>query len=146
MAKRLTTLRPMTLVISETALITAAVFVGVWMRVGTQDWTTTLYDGTVARALLIAGASQLCFYYANLYDLRSIQDRRDLVVRMLRSLGATSLLLAVIYYWFPDLIIGRGVFLIAAAVVVSTVTGWRVVYEWTTKRMSPRERLLLVGT
>ena len=146
MAKRLPTLRPMALVISETALIIAAVFVGVRIRLGAQDWTTTLYDGTVARALLIAGATQLCFYYANLYDLRSIQDRRDLTVRILRSLGATSLLLAVIYFWFPDLIIGRGVFLIAAALVVSTVTGWRVVYEWTTKRMSPRERLLLVGT
>jgi len=146
MARRLTALRPMTLVASETALIIAAVFVGVRARLGTQDWAMTLDDGTVARALLIAGASQLCFYYANLYDLKSIPDRRDLFVRILRSLGATSLLLAVIYFWFPELIIGRGVFLIAAVMVVSTVTVWRVVYEWLTKRMSPRERLLLVGT
>ena len=64
--------------------------------------------------LLIVGVCQVCLHYADLYDLRAIVDTRDLLVRLLQALGATSLILAVVYFWFPDWIIGRGVFLIAA--------------------------------
>ena len=40
-----------------------------------------------------------------------------------------SLVLAVLYYWIPSLIIGRGVFVIASVVVVALVAGWRLAFE-----------------
>ncbi len=49
-------------------------------------------------------------------------------------------------YWIPALIIGRGVVLIAAALVIATVIGWRLAFEWFVSRVAPRERLLIVGT
>jgi sugar transferase (PEP-CTERM system associated) len=61
-------------------------------------------------------------------------------------LGGTSLLLAALYYWLPVLIIGRGVFMLAAVLVITLVVGWRAVFEWCARRMAPSERLLLVGT
>jgi FlaA1/EpsC-like NDP-sugar epimerase len=67
-------------------------------------------------------------------------------MRAVQSLGATSLILALTYYWFPDLVIGRGVFVLTAGMVVSLVFGWRIAFEWTNRRVGPRERLLLVGT
>jgi sugar transferase (PEP-CTERM system associated) len=142
----LATWRPATLIVSETALITAAVCAGLYARLGDSGWATIVGGAGMAKSLLIAGASQLCLYYADLYDLRSITDRRDLVVRLVRALGATSLLLAVLYFWFPALIIERGVFLIAASLVIPVVAGWRVAFEWLTRRIGPHERLLLVGT
>ncbi len=75
-----------------------------------------------------------------------VADRRDLFVRALQSLGAASLILAVLYYLFPDLVLGRGVFFIAAAMVVAIIVGWRMAFEWLSQRARPRERLLLVGT
>jgi sugar transferase (PEP-CTERM system associated) len=44
------------------------------------------------------------------------------------------------------MVIGRGVFLIAAVLVIAMVVGWRVVFRWATQRLGPSERLLLVGT
>jgi sugar transferase (PEP-CTERM system associated) len=81
-----------------------------------------------------------------LYDLRTIDDTRDLLVKLFRALGAASLILALLYFWFPDLIIGRGVFLIAALLVISLVVSWRLAFTWITMHAAPRERLLLVGT
>ena len=40
----------------------------------------------------------------------------------------------------------RRVHLSAGVVLVSLVTGWRVAFEWITRTLGPRERLLLVGT
>ena len=65
---------------------------------------------------------------------------------MTQALGAASLILALVYFWFPDMVIGRGVFLIAAPLVSRLLAGWRMLFDWLGSRMAPRERLLLVGT
>jgi sugar transferase (PEP-CTERM system associated) len=89
---------------------------------------------------------QICLHYSDLYDLRGIIDLVDLAVRLLRALGVAALILAFAYFWFPDWIIGRGVFLLAALLVLSSVILWRLTFAWLMKRVSPTERLLLVGT
>jgi sugar transferase (PEP-CTERM system associated) len=43
-------------------------------------------------------------------------------------------------------VIGRGVFLIAAVLVITLILLWRLLFTWLSKNMAPRERLLLVGT
>src|SRR5713101_8346446 len=60
--------------------------------------------------------------------------------------SGSSRRLAALYYWFPPLIIGRGVFTVAAFLVMTVVISWRVVFEFLSRRVRPRERLLLVGT
>ena len=102
--------------------------------------------GDIRKALLIALVCQVCLYYASLYDLRVVSDRRELFIGVVQALSATSFLLAAIYFWFPGLVIGRGVFLVSSALVLVAVAGWRLVFEWLTRRVAPRERLLLVGT
>jgi len=138
--------RSMTLVMFETILIVSAVAVAAYLRLGEWAWEIMLNEGGVQKALLIAGVCQVCLYYAELYDLRLVSDRRELFVRIVQALGSASFILAAIYFWFPGLVMGRGVFMIAAFMVISLVIGWRVAFEWLSRRVRPSERLLLVGT
>jgi len=98
------------------------------------------------RAVFIAGVVQICLHYCDLYDLRTVADRRDLFVSLLRAVGGAAMVLAVFYYWIPSLMIGRGVFIIASVFVAFFVTGWRVTFEWVSLQLGPAERLLMVGT
>jgi sugar transferase (PEP-CTERM system associated) len=102
-------------------------------------------NGT-GKIALVVGVTQMCLYYANLYDVRRLQDRRDVFISIIQALGAAALILAVLYYWFPGLVIGRGVFAIATVLVASVVIGWRSAFDWLSRHAGPRERLLLVGT
>lgn len=138
------TWRSVTLLLCEAAVILGSVYLAAYLRLGGYDLTWA--DTILPKALLIAGVTQLCLYFADLYDFRVLSDRRELFVRAVQSLGATSLVLAALYYWFPDLIVGRGVFVIAAFLIISVLLGWRVLFEWTSRQVGPRERLLLVGT
>ena len=138
--------RSMLLVAFETLLIASAVAVAAYVRLGDRAWEIMLHEHGISKSLLIAGVSQVCLYYAELYDLRLVSDRRELFVRIVQALGAASFILAALYYWFPALIMGRGVFVISAFLVISLVIGWRVTFEWLSRRVRPRERLLLVGT
>ena len=136
------TRRSLVLIAFETILILAAVALAAVVRLGLDALTESI----AFKGLLIAGVCQLCLYYAELYDTRIFADRRELCVRMLQALGASSLILGLLYYWLPDLVIGRGVFLIAAGVAMLLVVGWRLLFDWVVGQVGPRERLLLVGT
>lgn len=131
------------LLFCETALIVGAMYVAAIVRLndGLSHMTENIH-----KALLVAAVTQLWLYFSDLYDFRVIGDRRELFVRSVHALGATSLTLAAIYYWLPDIVVGRGVFVVAAFLVITLVVGWRVAFEWTSRRVGPRERLLLVGT
>ncbi len=145
LALRLRT-RPLTLVACETVLIVVAVIAAAYLRLGDNAWELLALENGLFKALLIAGVTQICLFYADLYNLRLLSDRRELFVRILNALASASLVLAAIYYWVPDLIIGRGVFMIAAGFVITFVIGWRVAFEWASRKVRPSERLLLVGT
>jgi len=139
------TWRVMALIGFESVLIMSAVLLGTYLRLGARPFQQGAAD-VALKGLLIAGVCQLCLYYGDLYNSRVGRDRRELYVRTLRSLGATSLVLAALYFWLPALIIGRGVFMIAATLVIVSVVSWRVSFQWFAKQVGPRERLLLVGT
>jgi sugar transferase (PEP-CTERM system associated) len=96
--------------------------------------------------MVVAAVLQVCLHYSDLYDVRKLADRRDLLTGLVRSLGAASLILAVVYYLLPDLVIGRGVFALATVSIVMLVAGWRMAFEWLSIRGRPTERLLIVGT
>jgi sugar transferase (PEP-CTERM system associated) len=140
------TWRTVVLLAGETVVLAFAVALGSYLRLQDGYWTLQADMDGILRVLLIVVVCQVCLHYADLYDLRTIVDTRDLLVRLLQALGATSLILAVIYFWLPDWVIGRGVFLYAAVLIISLILAWRLFFSWLTKRAAPRERLLLVGT
>jgi sugar transferase (PEP-CTERM system associated) len=139
------TIRSATLVAFESTLILSAVALAAWLRLGPDAWTVLSGHG-LWRVGLVVFVAQSCLYYADLYNERVAADRRELVVRILQALGAASIILALVYYWFPALVIGRGVFMLTSLFVITLVMGWRVTFDWLSRRMGPRERLLLVGT
>jgi sugar transferase (PEP-CTERM system associated) len=141
---RSVTLRLLALIVCETGLIVGAVFLAAYIRLSERQFAD--FENDIPKMLIIAGVVQLWLYFGDLYDYRVLKDRQELFVRSLRALGATSLTLAALYYWFPELMIGRGVFMLSAFLVITLVVGWRVAYEWASRRVGPRERLLLVGT
>ena len=139
--------RSLVLVSLETGLVLGLVAVATWLRLGT-DGALFVYrvENGLLKALIVTAVTQVCLYYADLYSLRKGSDRRELFISIVQALGAASFILAALYFWFPGLMLGRGVFLYAAVLVIAAVIGWRVAYDWMSKRMGPGQRLLLVGT
>ena len=138
--------RGLVLVVAESALIVAAVWLAAYIRFGPWMWEVMADEQGMLKALLIAFVCQTCLYYADLYDFRHVADRKELFVRIIQALGGASFVLAAVYFWFPASMIGRGVFFLAAGFVTLFIVGWRIAFEWLTRQVGPRQRLLLVGT
>jgi sugar transferase (PEP-CTERM system associated) len=138
------TWRRSSLVVMDHALIVSAVLLAVILRAGPSHRLVG-WD-LLWRASIIGVVLQLCLHYVDLYDVRTLRHRPDLIVGLLQGLGAGSLILVVLYYWVPQLILGRGIFLIGAILIAVLISAWRIAFEWLSSRVGPRERLLIVGT
>jgi sugar transferase (PEP-CTERM system associated) len=135
------------LIVCEAAVILGSVYFAAFIRLANGTWDDPSWaQGILPKALLISAVTQLCMYFADLYDFRTLADRRDLFIGAVQALGVSALVLAGVYFWLPDLIVGRGVFILAALIIITVLFGWRMVFEWTSRFVGPRERLLLVGT
>ena len=133
------------LVVVEHILIVLSVFVAATISFGWPGWWEAA--STFGwRAMLIASVLQVCLHYCDLYDVRTLADRRDMISGLLRAIGSASLVLALLYFWNPRLVIGRGVFVMASILIIGVVAGWRIAFDWLSLRAAPAERLLIVGT
>ena len=140
------TRRAVGLVAFESTLIVGGVIAAALARLGLDGIQGDELPITLSKAVFIAAVCQTSFYFGELYNLKVVSDRREMFIRVVQSLGITSLILGVVYFWFPGLVIGRGVFLIAAVLVVVLVIAWRLCWEWLARTVGPRERLLIIGT
>ena len=140
------TWRGFILVAGETVLLVTAVVLASVLIAGSYAWELVTDNTAIVRVLLIVVVCQICLHYSDLYDLRTIESKRDLARRLLQAIGATSLILGIAYWLFPLLVVHQGVFLLAAAIAMVLVMTWRAAFDAITEHMSPRERLLLVGT
>ena len=139
--------RSLLLAACETVLMVGAVVVAAMLRLGYDGAADILLsDNGPTKVLLVVAIAQISLYYVDLYDFRVVADRRELFTRLTQALASTSFALAVLYFWVPNLMVGRGVFLIAAVLLTTVIVGWRLAFEWISGRVGPRERLLLVGT
>ncbi|MGE0449740.1 MAG: sugar transferase [Vicinamibacterales bacterium] len=101
----------------------------------------------VYRVATIAAVWQLCLYYADLYERRTLLDRQLTLVRVLQALFATIIALAFVYFWFPELAIGRVAMLLTLCVLPCLAFGARLLLDrWDHARPTQPERLLIVGT
>jgi len=141
------TRRTVALIVGDALLIASGVLVGAIIRLGSRDtvWLFGHQNG-YSKTTVVVVICLLCLYFADLYNLRRVAERGEMFVHLIQALGAASIVLALIYFWFPALLIGRGVILLTSVIVIGTLASWRAGLSWLGRRMKPRERLLLVGT
>src|SRR6187549_87829 len=118
-----TAIRTIALVLLETVMILLLVGLATWIRLPDRVWDVFLFENGAYKAVIVTGVTQTCLYFGDLYSLRYAADRRELWIRIIQSLAAASFILAALYFWFPDLMLGRGVFFIAAILIMIGVVG-----------------------
>jgi len=145
-ASRLNT-RTILLLLAESTVIFGAMTGAVYLRLGVEDAHNEL---VMRQGFLKAGlATVFClaaFYFFDLYDFIVMHDRRELVLRLVQALGLAWIALAISFYIFPQLMLGRGISLIALPLALALMVGWRVSIHWFLGHPDFGERILIVGS
>ena len=137
------------LMLTEGVLIALALMCSVWLRFwNSPDEIDALvhFPEIALQGLMVIVIFQLCFYYSDLYDLNVIRGRSEQLICLGQSLGSACLVLGALYYIFPGLLIGRGIFLISVFLVAAFVTLNRVVLDRAWQLAAPKQNILILGT
>lgn len=139
--------RTLLLIFAEAVLVYGSIIVAVYLRVGVSDAGYELLD---RHGLWKAGlATFFClagFYLFDLYDFVVMHDRRELVLRLVQALGLAWIALALCFYFYPGLMLGRSVSLIALPLALGLMVAWRVSIHWFLGHPDFGERILIVGS
>lgn len=130
----------------ESIFIGGMVILGAYLRFLGDPGSFHHYEYLILKALLIVACVQLSLYYFDLYDLKAFRSNMELGIRLLQSLGVSSILLAFLYYLFPLLIIGRGIFLISLGFMGLVIVSWRIIYNHILKTRQLDQRIMIVGS
>ena len=130
----------------ESAFITGMVILGAYLRFLSDPISLNTYEYLILKASLIVACVQLSLYYFDLYALKVFRSNIELGIRLLQSLGVSSILLAVLYYLFPPLIIGRGIFLISLGFMGAVIVSWRIIYNQILRTRQLDQKIMIVGS
>lgn len=131
----------------ESGLMTLALVCAVRIRF----WDSAGFDEYVAlpdfawQAVIFVATLQVCFYYCDLYRLNAIRGRNEQLMALGQSLGSGCLLLGILYFVFPALVLGRGIFFISVALVPAFVTFSRVALDRIWQAAAPKQRIFIIG-
>src|ERR1700681_871 len=95
-------------------------------RLGANDASLMLnYEQGFLKILVVSAAFIICMYYFDLYDSSILTNHREVVTRVIQVLGTVCILLALLYYIYPPLELGRGIFLVGFILVSMLLLCWR---------------------
>jgi sugar transferase (PEP-CTERM system associated) len=130
----------------ESCIISACVLLAVTIRFWNDwaDWQDLTGDPAfLLRLVLVVAVYQYFLFFTNLYAFADARHQVEELGQLWQATGYASLFLAIIYLIFPTILMGRGVFLLATILIVSSLAISRTMAGKI--RPSNAENLLIIG-
>jgi sugar transferase (PEP-CTERM system associated) len=138
--------RTLFLGISETLLVSLAFLAATVARLG-HGATAYLFDyqhGSF-KILAVSLAIIICMYYFDLYRSSILRSRREIVIRLTQVLGTIYSLSVLLYYLYPPLELGRGIFVIGLLFAATMLLLWRELFLMINRAPEFSARTLVLG-
>jgi len=128
-------------------LVYGSIIAAVYLRVGVDD---APFELVIKNGYWKAGAATFfcltSFYLFDLYDFVVMHDRRELILRLIQALGLAWIGLALCFYLYPAMMLGRSISLIALPLALGLMVAWRLSALWFFGHPQIGERILIVGS
>lgn len=135
------------LILADAAILYVGVILAMYLRLGLDGSQNELnVKNGWLKIALASGVCLLILYFYDLYDYVVMTNRRELMLRLVQALGIAWALLAFVFYFVPQLLIGRGVSVISVPLVLVLLLGWRIFIHSLTGHPDVGEKILVVGT
>jgi sugar transferase (PEP-CTERM system associated) len=140
-------IRTIGLLLADAAIIYGAVILALYLRLGESgaEYQLNGNNGWL-KISLATSVCALILYFYDLYDFTVMTNRRELMLRLVQAIGIAWAFLALIFYFVPPLLIGRGVSVISVPLVLVLLLTWRVMIHYLMGHPEIGEKILVVGT
>lgn len=131
--------------LGETGLMVAATLLAIYFRTGSiAEIFTWRYSWH--RIILVPLVMQITYYYFDVHNFRVARGFIWNVFRITQATAAGTLALAVIYYVYPRLLLGRGVLIFSSLFTIGLVAIWWGLYGWALQQRLFATKVLLLAS
>jgi len=115
------------------------------LRLGSDAYFMLNYQGGFLKIGLICLVCVLCLYFCDFYDSSVFSNRRELVTRTPNVIGWLSIALGILYYFYPPLGVGRGIFTLGIFLVAFGLIGYRIAFLRLSQTLLFAQNTLVLG-
>jgi sugar transferase (PEP-CTERM system associated) len=133
-------------VVLENILLVCCILDAAQIRLGASYASSGAYQWFIAKAFLIAVVFQLNLHFRDVYDFRKTASFPQFLSRLVQALIMASAAISLLFYAFPDLFVGRGVFAISLILVSIFLTIWHTLLRIYFGVRAPRSKIVILGT
>jgi sugar transferase (PEP-CTERM system associated) len=137
--------RTLLLAATEGLVSSLTLLLAVYLWFGRDTDLALRYDYGVMRIALASFVFILCMYYGDLYDSLVLRSFREVISRVVQVLGTVCIVLAAIYYAYPELEIGRGPMATWVVISAGCLVLWRRLYVSLSVSTQMSDRSALLG-
>jgi sugar transferase (PEP-CTERM system associated) len=139
--------RTIGILLADAAIIFGGIILALWLRLTLEGTVYHLNeDNGWLKVTFAAFVCLLILYFYDLYDYTVMHNRRELLLRLIQALGIAWVLLAILFYFVPPMMIGRGTSVYSVVIVLILLIGWRSLIHYLTGHPEIGEKILVVGT
>jgi sugar transferase (PEP-CTERM system associated) len=133
--------------LADAAILYGGIILAMYLRLGLDGTGYELNEKNGwAKIAFASSVCVLLLYFYDLYDYIVMTNRRELLLRLVQSIGISWAILSLSFYFIPQLLIGRGVSIISVPLVLILLLGWRIFIHTLTGHPGIGEKILVVGT
>jgi sugar transferase (PEP-CTERM system associated) len=137
--------RTLFLGVSEWIVVFIAFTLALIARAGRDADLALADEHGIYKVALVAAIYLLCMYYLDLYDTKVLTNRHEVLTRILQVLGLGTIVLAIVYYSFPGVQLGRGTFLLGLLLALPCLVLWRETFPRLVRSLHMAEKSVLIG-
>jgi sugar transferase (PEP-CTERM system associated) len=138
--------RTIWLILADFAIIFGGIVLALVLRLTFEGTEYQLNENNGwSKVVLATLVCLVALYFYDLYDYTVMGNRRELLLRMIQALGIAWALLALLFYFIPLLMIGRGTSVYSVVITLILLLGWRTLIHFLTGHPEIGERILIVG-
>ena len=137
--------RTLLLAVSEAFLIPLALLAASWARWGGASELWLRQEHGFLKITIVSIVCMLCMYYYDLYDSLVLKSLRESLTRLVQVLGTVCIVLALLYFAYPELRIGAGTFLTGMGLAGLFLGVWRDLFLALNRSSRLTERAAILG-
>ncbi len=131
---------------ADIAIVYIAIILALYLRLG---WEGTAFqireNNALNKVALAASVCLVSIYLYDLYDYAVMNNRRELLLRLIQAMGIAWIFLAIVFYLVPPLLIGRGTMIYSVVITLTLLLVWRTLIHFLTGHPELGEKILILG-
>lgn len=132
--------------VSEACLVFLAFLTATLARLGSGDAGRVFNSQHGSLKILVMSVGiVICMHYFDLYDTSVLSNRREASIRLIQALGTVYSLTVLLYFLYPPLELGRGIFVIGLVFASMLLFFWRGLFLKVNSVPEFAERALIFG-